>query len=943
MFFERSRRGVSEPIIHETIGVSFASQEQLKRASEQLSELELPGYDLKKEIGRGTFGVVWEAIRHQTGQRVAVKVLLADAGMDWSYFNRELSFLRDLEEHPHTLTILDAQLEHDPPFLVTPLVEGGSLEQYGGASDLEQIRIWIRQVAETIEFIHSKGVIHCDLKPSNVFVSHTKNIRVGDFGQARTAEHGRAFGTLGFMSPEQCSVKGSPSVLWDVYSFGATVYWLLTGQIPYDVEYKIDPDDPQASLEKYRSDLENAELVPIRTLNPKVSQPLAHIIEACLRLKAEDRTSGMREVLKDLDRAAAGDPLHCLRPWKASYLSGVIVRKRSFQILVLVMTIIAWLAYSLWQDSLERRFRLHTESGLHAQESGRLEEAYLHWLRALDFAPENPTALARLASIPVVATIPHDDTVRTVSFESSGKFLASSGDDGVLRVSNTIDGTLLWKFEVGEIVPKITISPNQDWIGVASWDGKARIVSMATGELKHEMDHTVGEDTPSVIDVAFSHDSKILAAADELGNVKLWNVKTGQSVDLLGIEDPESVSQHLSSSPDVPYLAALSAPSRAQLWSFETGQPVSKQLSHEGEINAISFSTDGEWLATAGDDRAVKIWTVPAGDLVSSTVLDSRVNCVLFTPDGRVLIGCENGVVTVWDPKADPSDSPPLELSHRRPVIAIDLHQSLPYLSVATGERENLWSSSEPNGTVWVWDLQEKLKMAGPWAHDGPVESIAFHPVDKQLVSASGNGRRSSAIQKGKARIWRFLVPKQLENYEPVPAKGAKIVDSRVVLDNGTEVTHGDQVVINSFDIDETSGLLATASADRTVKLWNTETGERTGPALLLDGNGVGVAFDSSGRWLATAAAASDENGRVASFIRVWDVETARTVALPVTCHEKVRGVKFSEDSRFLMVSGTSHSCRWEVLPLDFRAPDPKDIEHRLKARIDKSGTIVGL
>ena len=116
---------MKESRVPDTIGVSESTSEYLRKASKTLSALEITGYSLERELGRGCFGTVWQAVREKTGQQVAIKVVDYSQDLDWEYFRRELDFLREIEDHPHTLTILDAQLDHDPPYIVMPLATGG--------------------------------------------------------------------------------------------------------------------------------------------------------------------------------------------------------------------------------------------------------------------------------------------------------------------------------------------------------------------------------------------------------------------------------------------------------------------------------------------------------------------------------------------------------------------------------------------------------------------------------------------------------------------------------------------------------------------------------------------------------------------------------------------------------------------------------------------------
>src|SRR5262249_43520601 len=120
-------------------------------------------------------------------------------------------------------------------FLVMGLVEGGDLARRlaAGPIDVADAIRWTAEAADAIEHAHQQGVIHCDLKPSNLLLGNDGRVRVTDFGLARTLTASRhAGGTPGFMAPEQRDAGGEVSVRADVYGLGAVLFALLTGRAP---------------------------------------------------------------------------------------------------------------------------------------------------------------------------------------------------------------------------------------------------------------------------------------------------------------------------------------------------------------------------------------------------------------------------------------------------------------------------------------------------------------------------------------------------------------------------------------------------------------------------------------------------------------------------------------------------------------------------------------
>jgi serine/threonine protein kinase/tetratricopeptide (TPR) repeat protein len=214
-----------------------------------------PGhYALREKLGEGGFGEVWAA--DQTApvkRRVAVKVL--KAGMDTravlARFEAERQALA-LMDHPNIAKVLDAgETELGRPFFVMDLIQGESITQYCDrqrASTEERLGLFV-QVCQAIQHAHTKGVIHRDVKPSNVLVSNVDGKpvpKVIDFGIAKATgqaltektlytAQGQVIGTPAYMSPEQAEMTGvNVDTRTDVYSLGVLLYELLTGTLPFE-------------------------------------------------------------------------------------------------------------------------------------------------------------------------------------------------------------------------------------------------------------------------------------------------------------------------------------------------------------------------------------------------------------------------------------------------------------------------------------------------------------------------------------------------------------------------------------------------------------------------------------------------------------------------------------------------------------------------------------
>ena len=208
----------------------------------------LERYRVDGSLGEGGMATVYRAVDEQLGIPVVVKVphvaLLAEPGF-LERFQMEVEGLVALQ-HPHIVRII-ARGEHDGvPFIVLQGLTGGTLgDVLRGAPEkrvpVDQVLPWLRDVARTLDFIHSQGVVHRDVKPENVMFDEHGNVYLSDFGIAKAIGQrdsgvtvtGTVPGSPAYMAPEQATEKDLAGSA-DQYALAATVYEALSGAPPFD-------------------------------------------------------------------------------------------------------------------------------------------------------------------------------------------------------------------------------------------------------------------------------------------------------------------------------------------------------------------------------------------------------------------------------------------------------------------------------------------------------------------------------------------------------------------------------------------------------------------------------------------------------------------------------------------------------------------------------------
>lgn len=219
--------------------------------------LQIPGYEIEKELGRGGFGVVFRARRLADQLPVAIKVLLPRVAVlpaEMEKFLREMAVTAQLRHH-NIVKLYDQGHSEGIPWFIMEYCEGGSLwdhiMRHGGKLPLEAARPIMRDALEGLAHAHVSGIVHRDLKPQNILMDRGV-ARISDFGLAKNFEQagfsglsvtGNYAGTPLFMPREQLIHFKHLKPVSDVWSIAATFYFMLTGAFPYPFTKNRDPID----------------------------------------------------------------------------------------------------------------------------------------------------------------------------------------------------------------------------------------------------------------------------------------------------------------------------------------------------------------------------------------------------------------------------------------------------------------------------------------------------------------------------------------------------------------------------------------------------------------------------------------------------------------------------------------------------------------------------
>jgi len=261
-------------------------------------------YKIIEQLGSGGMATVFKAYHASLDRYVAIKVLHPAFKQDPNFlsrFQREARIVAKLE-HPHIVPVYDFSEAGGQPYLVMRFIEGETLKARLAKSDLplDEVARIMKPVGEALSYAHGQGVLHRDVKPSNVLLTSDGGVWLADFGLARIAQAGEStlsqdslLGTPQYISPEQAQGLSDLDARTDIYSLAVVMYELLVGRVPYqaDTPYAVIHDHIYAPLPLPHS------------IKPDFPEPLERVLLKALSKERDDRYATVADLMRAFDQA----------------------------------------------------------------------------------------------------------------------------------------------------------------------------------------------------------------------------------------------------------------------------------------------------------------------------------------------------------------------------------------------------------------------------------------------------------------------------------------------------------------------------------------------------------------------------------------------------------------------------------------------------------------
>jgi eukaryotic-like serine/threonine-protein kinase len=914
---------------------------------------------IQEELGRGGMGVVYLAHQKSLNRRVALKVMASGLTLSKRHverFRREAAATAQLR-HPaivqvHSFTEVDGTIAFAMDFVAgrnladrlddlrlgnseQPGAVEGSLGVQPGKGYTAECAILCVQLASALSAAHQKGIVHRDLKPRNVMVDERGQVRLLDFGLAKSlgegsiSMSGEITGTAHYMSPEQTLAKRvEVDHRADIWALGVILFELLTLKRPFDgknlqqIVYEICFKEP-AALQK---------------LNPKVPRDLVTICGKALEKDPAARYQTAADFEADLLRFLRWEPILAKPAGPLVRLSKWVHRHRTESMLTAAATVLALGAIGYaWYDAqvTNRRYeeclrtaviesangnhdgavRSATEACILRDDKEARTSLQLYQERATGAATkrERDIAESRRLSLESTQAIPRDREKALLlaleavqvrpSAESRSAVMAALGS-GFRTTKFEVPGsevfTSRWSPD-GRLV--VTTGPEKAVGNAILWDSNGTMKFVLHGHREF------------VLDAAFHPNGNLLATAGADGTVRLWNTHDGSAVGLW---------QHTASVTRVRFdrdgKRALTTCNnsktstyQAQVWDTATGKCIASCTSHKRIVLAAALSPCGNYVASAGDPGFVRLWDANTGAELAQLRGHPAPRGVAFSPDGSlVAVADSDGTARLF---AVPSGTLLCRFAHSRQINVLTFD--------ATGERLLTGARDQ---TARLWRIEHTTQpptanaseMRTFVGHIGDINHVAFDASGQFVVTAAADGvlrvfDASNSEASNGTELMRFEVGSPVEEaaFDPDSRRILAQVGSQRALVWDFADTRGTATLrqpgrVPAACFDASGDRIVTAGDDERVRFWNAHDGRMLwitrklgNPVRALDVDDAGERF-----------AVSLQDGRV-QVRRLADGDLLFTLTQQ---DGRVPIVRFAaHGTRLLSASSTGHAIVWNA------------------------------
>ncbi|MEM1256706.1 MAG: adenylate/guanylate cyclase domain-containing protein [Cyanobacteria bacterium P01_H01_bin.21] len=464
--------------------------------------------------------------------------------------------------------------------------------------------------------------------------------------------------------------------------------------------------------------------------------------------------------------------------------------------------------------------------------------------------------------------------ILSVDFSPDGTLLATGIDQQVVlwniaerRQIASFEGHAAW-------VRCVAFSPDGSLLASGSQDQTIRLWDVHTGQwVKTLRGHTSG-----IQAIAFSPNSRQLASGSHGPDLWLWDVQTGQQVKTLQGHNDRILGLHFS--PDNQALVSTSDDHTVRVWQLPSGDCLQTMETHVNWLLSSALSPDGKILVTGSDNQMVKFWDLETGErLETLSDYQPKVWCVDFSPDGKLLAtGGNDNIIRWWD------------VETRQCLKTLQDHTHEVWLVKFSPDGQTLVSSGEDQ-TIKLWEVPSGRCLTTIESHSNWVSAIAFSPDDRTLASGSKDHQ---------LRLWDVETGQCIQQLH-----GHNDVVTSVAF-SPAESSAFSPAESSLVEPKATGKILASASDDYTVQLWNPNMGERVNTLWGHEGWVHAIAFSPDGQRLVSGS--SDHT------VKLWQVRSGKCLHTLSGHYQRVKTVAYAPQGTTLASGSDDHTVKiWDI------------------------------
>jgi WD40 repeat protein len=885
----------------------------------------VPGYEIVRELGRGGMGVVYQARHVKLNRPVALKMILAGShagATELARFQTEAEAIARLR-HPNIVQVYEVGDHEGKPYFSLEFCESGSLEKKLGGTPLppKEAAYLVETLARAMQAAHEQKVIHRDLKPANVLLSEDGTPKITDFGLAKKLDEagqtasGAVMGTPSYMAPEQAGGKSAEvGPLADVYALGAILYECLTGRPPFKAATGLDTILQVVSEEP----------VSPRQLNANVPRDLETVCLKCLDKNPGRRYGSASALADDVRRWRAGEPIRARRVGPLERAAKWVARNRlaaallTSLALTLVGGVVVSVAFAIDAARQAEQARTNEARATQNEATAKKNESDALAAREAAEAAEKAEAEQRQKTLDALniaqTNLSLDQIVLAKQHWSGGnleearRLLSACPAEfrhwewwylNKLCAASLLDEPVhkgpVTSFRVSRdgrhLLTATEFTPEP---GVKVWECGQRPALRLLCHIRHP-----------AMSAALGPSADLVADGSLNGEVRLWHVATGQEARLLGklhgrVTSVDFSADGLLVAAGSRVGSAFADPGELAVWKAATGEEVFRL---KGVGCLVRFNPDGTRLvADAGTE--LRLWDTATWKVVRSLgrgldSLDVRPS-LDFSPDGKLLAA--TGLKAVGSKVGHFVRV--IEAGSGREVLRLRMPDSLAGVAISPDGRQ-LAAGTGPLGTMaCLWDLQDGGEIRNFRGQTHPITAIAFRPDGKGLLAAAEDGHliewaaedeqeSQTLVRAGdhlnlasfdaaatRAAVFSLVRGTRIQIWDLEKRSLAKTLDG-----------HREFITDCTFSCD--GNYLASASFDRTVRVWDVVAGK---PVYVYTGHGSRVwqaAISPDGEWVASA----DEKEPLA---RVWNARTGTERCVLREHNSPVKSLAFSNDGELI-------------------------------------------